>query len=145
MTLYTVLEPPDGNPDKVKFVAEGFSRAGFLLTFLWALWLRMWFVAALLFLTVTMISVASVAEVIDPTTAVVMQLGIMMIVGFEGRMFQVMSLERSGYRVSGLVEATRLEVAETAYFAHRKPRPPKPVSGSYRGQPHDMLGMFGNV
>ena len=31
------------------FVPEGFAWAGFIFTFIWALWHRLWVVAALLF------------------------------------------------------------------------------------------------
>jgi hypothetical protein len=60
-------------------------------------------------------------------------------------MFRIMSLERAGYRVTGLIEASGLEAAETAYFSVRKPQIPASVSGNYRSQPEDTLGIFGNV
>ena len=64
MTIFTVLEPPDGNPERVAFVREGFSWSALLLTVLWAVWHRMWVVAALLFALTTALTVATNLEIL---------------------------------------------------------------------------------
>ena len=145
MALFTVLEPPDGELDRVKFVAEGFSRTGFLFTVLWALWSRMWVMASALFLIIVAIVLALTLDLIDMPVAIVLQLGIMVVVGLEGRMFHVMSLESAGYRVRGLVEASSLEAAEQVYFSQRKAFSASSSAVMVPGIPENTLGIFGNV
>ena len=145
MALFTVLEAPDGKLDRVKFVAEGFSRMGFLLTVIWALCFRMWVVASALFLIIVAIGLALTLNLIDMPVAIVLQLGVMVVVGLEGRMLQVMSLERAGYRVRGLVEVSSLEAAEQVYFSHRKAFSASSSAVMVRGIPENTLGIFGNV
>ena len=46
MALFTVLEPPDKKPERVAFVPEKFAGGALVFGFLWALWHRMWVIAA---------------------------------------------------------------------------------------------------
>jgi hypothetical protein len=140
MTLFTVLEPPDANPDKVIVLPEGFSWGALVFTFFWALFHRLWMVAALVFAGFTLLSMAVQLDLLDPVIASLLQLGVAVILGFEGRHLQVMALERAGFRRAGLIQATAREAAELAYFAGRAPAPAR-----YRGAPPDTLGIFGNV
>ena len=140
MALFTVLEPPDADPDKVAFIPEGFSWGALVFTFFWALFHRLWLVAALVFAAFTLLNVAVQQEMLEPVISSLLQIGVAVILGFEGRGLQVMALERSGYRRAGLIQATEPEAAELAYFAGRAPAPAR-----YRGAPPDTLGIFGNV
>jgi len=140
MTLFTVLEPPDGDPDKVAFLPEGFSWGALVFTFFWALFHRLWFVAALVFAGFTLLNVAVQLNLLGSAIASLLQIGVGVILGFEGRSLQVMALERAGYRRAGLIQATEHEAAELSYFAGRAPAPAR-----YRGAPPDTLGIFGNV
>ena len=145
MGIFTVLEPPDGNPERVAFVPEGFSYAAFLLTVLWALWHRMWVVAALLFALTAALTVATNLELLGSGLAAVINFGIVVIFGFEARALQVTSLERAGFRRWGLIQASNGEAAELIYFAGRGPFEPIPAS-TRRGAAHDdTLGVFGKV
>lgn len=148
MALYTVLEPPDGKPDQVAFVPEGFAWGGFIFTILWALWHRLWVVAAVLFAALAGLSAAVGLEVLGPGLGSLLQLGIALIFGFEARQLQIRSLERAGFRRAGLVQASRLEAAELAYFANRAAPAtvaPAPAPARYRAGPEDTLGIFSNV
>jgi hypothetical protein len=145
MTLYTVLEPPDGQPDRVVFIPEGFAWGGFVFTWIWALWNRMWVIAALLFAAFAGLSVAVGFAVINPAIGSLLQFGISVLFGFEARQLQFSSLKRTGYRSAGMIEASGLEAAELSYFAARKPPSSVPASARYRGTPEDTLGIFGNV
>jgi len=145
MALFTVLESPDGKPDRVAFVPEGFAWGGLVFTFLWAAWHRMWVVAAILFAAYAALTAAIGLEVLDPGLGALVQLGIALIFGFEARQLHVKSLERSGFRRAGLIQASRLEAAEIAYFAGGAPLPPPSPPVRYRVAPEDTLGIFGNV
>lgn len=142
MATFTVLEPPDGNVEKVAFVPEGFSWQALLFTVMWALWHRMWIVAALLFASSAALTVATNVELLGSGFATLLQFGISLLFGFEARSLQVTSLERFGYRRSGLIQASDRNAAELAYFAGRAPSSVK--TGSLRPNV-DVLGMFGNV
>jgi hypothetical protein len=145
MTIFTVLEPPDGKPDRVAFVPEGFAWGALIFTFIWALWHRLWVAAAVLFAAFAGLSAAVGLELLGPGLASLLQLGIALIAGFEGRQLQRSSLERAGFRHAGLVQASSLESAELDYFKGRSsPRTPSPPR-RYRAAPEDTLGIFGNV
>lgn len=145
MKTYTVLEPPDGKPEKVAFIREGFSLGALLLTVVWALWQRMWVVAALLFGVTSLLTIATSTGFLGEGLASLLQFAIALLFGFEARSLQVRSLEAAGYRRSGLIQATRLEAAELAYFEGRAPVTPAPRPARLQAAPQDTLGIFGNV
>lgn len=146
MAIFTVLEAPDGKPEKVTFVPEGFSWGAFLLTVVWALWQRMWVVGMLLFALSSALTVAANLEVVGNGVAAFVQTAIALLFGFEARNLQVKSLERSGYRRAGLIQAGSQEAAELAYFAGRAPVARSDAAPArLRAGPEDTLGIFGNV
>lgn len=145
MTIFTVLEPPDGKPERVVFVPEGFSWAALLFTVVWALWHRLWMVAALLFALTSVLTVATNLEVLGANFAALLHLGIAVIFAFEARNLEVKSLERAGFRRAGLIEAGSSEAAELAYFADRAAVSPQPATSRVRAAHDDTLGIFGNV
>lgn len=145
MTIYAVLEPPDGKPERVAFVPEGFSWGALLLTVVWALWHRMWIVAALLFALTTMLTVAANFEILGAGLAALLQAGIALVFAFEARNLEVRSLERAGFRRAGLIQASGNDVAELTYFASRAPVAAEPAVSQGRAAHHDTLGIFGNV
>lgn len=145
MALFTVLEAPDAQPERVAFVAEGFAWSALAFTFLWALWHRMWVVAALLFAVSSTLTVASNLDLLGPGLAALLQAGIALLFAFEARALQVFSLERAGFRRTGLLHASNREAAELAYFAGRSPFVSAPASSRPRGLHDDTLGIFGNV
>ena len=145
MKIYTVLEPPDGKPERVAFVPEGFCWPALLLTVVWALWQRMWVVAALLFAVTSLLAVAANTGLLGEGLAALLQFGIALLFGFEARALQTRSLEATGYRRSGLIQASRPEAAELAYFDGRADVAPAPAQSRLRAAPEDTLGIFGNV
>jgi hypothetical protein len=142
MRIYTVLEPPDGKPERVAFVPEGFSWGALVFGFVWALWHRMWVVALLLFALSAMLSIATNLELLGPGFAALLQFGIGLIFAFEARSLQAKSLERVGFRRAALIQASNGEAAELAYFSDR---PPVARALSIRAAADDTLGIFGNV
>jgi hypothetical protein len=145
MAIYTVLEPPEGQPDLVAFVPEGFAWGGFVFTFSWALWHRLWVVAALLLALTAGLSAAANLELLGPGLASLLQFVIALLYGFEARELQLSSLERAGFRRAGLITASSVEAAELAYFTGRAPAIPVPAPARYRTAPDDTLGIFSNV
>ena len=125
---------------------EGFSWGAFVFTVLWALWQRMWVVGLLLFALTSGLAVAANLELIGPGLASLLQLAVALVFGFEGRNLLISSLEGSGYRRVGLIQASTEESAELAYFAERAPAPVQAAAPSrLRAMPEDTLGMFGDV
>jgi hypothetical protein len=145
MTIYTVLEAPDGKPDSVAFVPEGFAWGALILTFLWAAWHRMWVIAAILFLALAALSAATNLKLIDAATGSLIQLCVALLFGFEARQLKAAALERSGFRRAGLIQASSLDAAELAYFAKWASVSPAAAPARFRAGPEDTLGIFGNV
>ena len=145
MKIFTVLEPADDNPERVAFVPEGFSWGALAFTVLWALWHRMWMVAALLFALTSVLTVAANLELLGSGLAALLNFGIALIFAFEARNLQVKSLERVGFRRSGLIQASNNEAAELLYFAGRAPSASEATSSRLRSAHDDPLGIFGNV
>lgn len=145
MTIYTVLEAPDGAPDRVAIIPEGFSWGAFFLSPLWALWHRMWVAALLLFALGALLTVASAVNWLDAAAASLLQLGIAILFGFEARNIQLLALERSGFRRAGIIQASSRDAAELTYFAGRAPVAGKPAPSRYPAPHDDTLGIFGNV
>ncbi|MEI7598605.1 MAG: DUF2628 domain-containing protein [Aestuariivirga sp.] len=145
MKLFTVLESPDGKAERVAFVPEGFSWSALILNGLWALWHRMWVVAALLFALSSALTVATNLELLGSGLAALLNFGIALVFGFEARSLQVKSLERVGFRRTGLIQASNSEAAELVYFAGRAPVATKVATSQLRAAHDDTLGIFGNV
>ena len=146
MAIFTILEPPDANPDRVVLVREGFHGRAFLLTVLWALWHRLWVIAALLF--VVYLALGFAGEWFQWHWAVrsASEFGLALLFGLEAADLRIRALRRAGYRRAGLIQATNLEAAELDYFAGRRIIRPSAPAPEYRPQPahHDTLGLFGS-
>jgi hypothetical protein len=147
MAVFTILLPPDGKPDKAVFLAEGFSWSAFFFTVLWALWHRLWLVAALVFVVFAGLSVALSLRLADPTVVSVLQVGLGLLLGLEGQNLRLLSLERAGYRQDALISADSREAAELTYFAALPSlaQAHQAAPARLRGEPADTLGIFGNV
>lgn len=147
MAIYAVLEPPDGKTDRTAFIAEGFSWGAFFLPLPWAMWHRLWLVAALLLLVFSGFVAAIRFNMADPAVLVAVQFGLGLLLGSEARQLRILSLERAGYRQAALITAGSQEAAELAYFSRRT----SAATGRYlaassvRRAVDDTLGIFGNV
>lgn len=149
MALYTVLESPDGRPEAVVFEREGFCLWAAIFMIFWALWNRMWVVAILLFAFSAVLEVGAREFGLHPMLVAMTGSAVALIFGFEARTLHIMSLQRAGYRLAGIISAESAEAAELQYFAARpsglpveKATPPAPMS--LRPQHHDALGLFGS-
>lgn len=143
MALFTVFEHPNGDPNRTVFVKEGFSIAALIFTVLWALWHRMWVVAAILFVILTVLNLSVAQGGLDPTLAGVFETAVGILFGFEARRLRAMSLERAEFRNMGIVEGSNREAAELGYF-NAKPRVEDRIASTPRHPvAHDTLGLFG--
>lgn len=145
MRIFTVLESPDSKPERVAFIQEGFSWGAFLFTVMWALWHRMWVMAALLFAVTSFLTVAVALELLGPGMASLLNFGISLVFACEARRLQEVSLERAGFRHSGLIQASNTEAAELTYFSGRVLSAAEPVSARRVAAHADTLGIFGKV
>lgn len=145
MAQFTVLEPPDGKPERVAVVRDGFSLWALLFTVLWALWNRMWVVAMLLFALSAVLMAAVNLQWLPPGLAALIHFGIALIFGFEARNLQVRSLERAGFGRAEFIVASGREAAELGYFASRVPAAAEASPIRIQATHDDTLGIFGKV
>ena len=145
MTIYRVFRAPGAEADKAIFVKEGFSARAAAFSVLWALWNRMWVVAAILLAISAGISVAGYALGSDQTVAPLLGLAVAILLGFEAERLKAWSLLRAGYRESAIVAGGSLDEAELRYFiASPVSRASSPAKIPC-GDTHDTLGLFGTA
>lgn len=146
MAVFTVFEHPTKGPDSTIFVKEGFSGSAFVFSVLWALWHRMWIVAAILLAILATLSLAAYQLEIQEPVVSLINLGMGLIFGFEAHDLRAASLRRAGYREAGLVMAGDLEEAEFKHAYLLRPDRKHAAVDRPRMQPStDTLGLFGNV
>lgn len=87
----------------VVLVKEGFSWPAFFLSFLWALWHRLWLAAALIVLVNAAISLGIYLLHPDPLTQAVVSLGVAAIIGYLADGIRQNKLARLGFAFSGVV------------------------------------------
>lgn len=130
MAIYVVMEPP-GSSDKADtaFVRDGFSWLGFLVPPLWLLWHRLWMEAVLAFVVMAVLSM--LAERLGLGFAgSLLSLLVSLYVGLEGAALRIAALRRRGWHEWGVVEADKLDDADTRYAleaeAHADEQAPMP-------------------
>lgn len=116
--IYTVhINPAQEHAmEKALFVREGFNFAGFFFGILWALYMRMWRVAGLIFLVVTILAIAEDLKLVDNVTLAILQVAFSVIVGFQANDWRRSTLARSGYIMSDVVVSDNKLRAQQRYF-----------------------------
>lgn len=149
MAIYTIFRKAGAPREAAVFVKEGFSIAAFVLTFVWALWNRMWVVAAVILAVMAAVAVAGSLTAANEVVVTAVNTGLALIFGFEAQSLRAWSLRRSGFVDDGLVEAASREEAELKYFAAALPAervvPRAAPVRSHGSSQSDPLGLFGNV
>ncbi len=122
--LYSVhLNPEAERPyETAEFVPEGFNIYGFLFGELWALYHRQWILAFVLFCINILITVLGENFGFNPVSTFVLQMGIRVMVGFQGNDAIRASLARRGYIVADLVAAHTLLHAEQRFYDRYLPQ-----------------------
>lgn len=146
MAIYSIYHRRGDAADRAVFVKEGFSGPALVFTVFWALWQRMWIVAALMLCLIAAVTVLAEWSGIAEDVIAIVNLAIGLIIGFEAASLRGWSLRRSGFAETGMVQAATLEEAELKYYLGRKTEitmtasmPPK-LRASEHGEP---LGLFG--
>ena len=113
MKLYSVFLRRHGlEPDKdLVLVKEGFSWPAFFLTFLWALWHRLWLGAAVIFGIQSVISLMIVLYKPDQLTQSILSLGAAVLFGFIANDFRQSKLEDQGFECADVVSGGNGEQA----------------------------------
>jgi Protein of unknown function (DUF2628) len=121
MHVYTVhMRRPPLDPDTdVRFVKEGFSWPAFLFSALWALWNRLWFVAAALFVAELAVNGAMVELGADAWSRAALAIGFAVIVGSVGNDLVRWTLFRRDYLEVALVTGTHIDAAERRFWEQR--------------------------
>jgi hypothetical protein len=136
MTTYSIYaKPNDRAAAEAIFLPDKFSWAAFVFTWVWALWNRMWIVAALV------LSVMFIASALPIVPQFLLSLAVNILMGLHGNDLLGWSLTRRKYAEIGLSNGGSMEEAELRFYADGVDAPalasPMPVT-------HDVLGLFGN-
>lgn len=122
MRIYLVHVAPEAgqaDPDPV-IVKDGFAVFAFLFTVFWALWHRMWFVAAAIL--VGWLLLEGLYQLIGASDElrILVSLAYSAFVGFGANDWLSASLVRRGYRLAGVVAASRVDAALRRWFDLRE-------------------------
>ena len=158
MAIYTVHEPPalrgapTANPERVRFVRDGFYFWAFLLGPLWMLWRRLWLVTFLYVLLLGLLYTTFWYLRIGDWAQFVINAALAVLIGLEASSLQRWTLARRGWKELAAVVGDDLETAERRYFAEKiaptaavAAEPPKPaVVSSWGPRPtgEDVVGLF---
>jgi hypothetical protein len=147
MAVFTVYSKAGSHEDAI-FVEDGFSWGAFLFTGLWALWNRMWIVAAVVIAALIALSTGTTAIGLSEGFAGLLNLALSLLFGLEAQDLKRWSLERRGYRQVGLISAADISEAELRFFGSVErditiapAQHSMPALPSVRGEP-EPLGLF---
>jgi hypothetical protein len=116
--IYLVHVAPDAghsDPDPV-LLKDGFSFSAFLFTGLWALWHRMWLVAALTFCGWILLEAALAFSAAADELGLIVRLAFCAFIGFGANDWLSATLVRRGYDLAGVVAAPRPDAALRRWF-----------------------------
>ena len=153
MTVYTVHEPPmqaaDVDPERFRFVRDGFSLWAFLLTPLWMLCHRLWLVFTLYVGGVVVLLGVLWAVGASPGVRLFVLALVSLLAGFEAASLRRWTLGRRGWTDLGVVVATDLESAERRFFdtwvGRETTRPSLPIAAPptlRAAKTDEVIGLF---
>ncbi|MDF1776456.1 MAG: DUF2628 domain-containing protein [Rhizobiaceae bacterium] len=116
MASFVVLVPDD-NEEEAVIIRDGFSILALILPFLWLLWHRLWFAAAMVILA--SIGLGAAMQLLPDwvTVFAVASMLLSLFIALEGNAMRIASKERQGWRLRAIVEAQNRATAEEIYFA----------------------------
>ncbi len=122
MSTYVVMAPPEfeslaGDPrqtDRLAFVPDRFSFPAFFFSFIWLLFHRMWLI--LLGYLAATLAIELVALSAGEAAMGAISVVVALLFGFEAQALRRWSLERKGWRIVGLVEASSRSEAELRFI-----------------------------
>jgi hypothetical protein len=118
MRVYTVhMRRPTLEPDRdIRLVKDGFNWPAFLFSVVWALWCRLWLVAAIL---LAAIGSALAALGADPLTQLSISVGGAVIVGLVANDLKRWTLFHRGFLEVGVVTGSNIDAAERRFWDQR--------------------------
>jgi hypothetical protein len=146
MAIYRVFQRPERPAGEAVFVREGFSGAAMIFSAVWALWNRMWIVAAALVVCLVAFGFLDSYIAIGDQFLAVVNVAFGFVLGLEAEQLRSWSLEHAGYRECGVVQGEGIEDAELKFFMDRSTQVGSAeavASKSRASHTPDMLGLFG--
>lgn len=120
MRIYTVHvspgESPGGLDAEPTLIKEGFCWPAFFLTVIWALWHRLWLVAAGMLLGSLVLTGAGAALGLNAVGATVVTLGYDVLIGYLANDLRRWTLRRRGFRETAAVAGGDHASAEHRYL-----------------------------
>ena len=118
MNVYTIHLRRHGlDPDRdLLVVKEGFSWPAFFLSFLWALWHRLWVPAAVIFLAGAAIGLLGAKLHLDSLSQWALSLGLAVIVGYLGNDLRRRLLDRQGFALADVSSGDDADAALRRYL-----------------------------
>ncbi len=116
--LYSVhIDPNAPRPyETAIFIAEGFNFWAFFFGVLWSLYQRLWILAFILLCINVALSGMAEYFGFSPFSIYVLQVGIQLMVGFQGNDARRIMLTKKGYIVADMVAAHTLLHAEQRFY-----------------------------
>ena len=126
MAIYVAMAPAgeDEASEKVVFLRDGFSLAAFVFGPFWLFWNRAYLAAGLWLALMTALAVGGTALGVRPEATALINLALSLALGFEGVRFIIWTLERRGFRQSGIVACDNAQEAEEVFFHNRRAADP---------------------
>jgi Protein of unknown function (DUF2628) len=154
MAIYTVHEPPSRigaaapDPERYVFVRDGFSFWAFVFGPLWMLRHRMWLV--LLLTIVVSLALDAAIRFAGASAFVVGCVGFLLslLIGLEASSLRRFTLQRRGWRYSGVVAGEDREAAERRFFDtwlqsdKKAPVAVAPALNPHLPRTSDIIGLF---
>ncbi|NDF11778.1 MAG: DUF2628 domain-containing protein [Proteobacteria bacterium] len=106
----------DRKLERVLFVREGFTIYAFLFHMFWALYNRLWLVALMVFTFYGLLYQATEFDIISYGESVVIELGFLAWLGFNGQDWVGAGLQKRGYVLIDIVSATSEPLAVQRFY-----------------------------
>lgn len=118
MKVFTVyIKPEAADPiETATFVEDGFSIIAFMFNVFWAIYHRSWLAAAGILLANFLLSYLQLHHFISQEGALVLNIGILTVIGFEASEWYQTALKRRGYILLDIVTGKNLEQAQQRFF-----------------------------
>jgi hypothetical protein len=118
MHVYTVhVRRPVLDPSRdIQFVAEGFSLFALLLPVVWALWHRLWWLAAAFFAVDVAVAFVLSASAVTPLVAAIVSLGLAVLIGIYANDLRRYALSLAGFCEEAVVTGNSRAQAERRFF-----------------------------
>ena len=130
MKIYTVHARPfwkvnedDAADQSIALVREGFDWFALVFPLLWALWHRLWLVAAVFAVSAVVLNLAVTLLAVADLYVSLLSSGILIWIGFEANDLRRWSLRRSGWRELGIISGRNRNEAEWRFFDRQRTIP----------------------